>query len=98
MIEASDGIHMMDTIKWDESQADLTIYCDASLEGLSFVTPSLKLGFSGPMPTDSCLQMIFFFELLCVASTVLWASGIEPHIRRLWIFMDSLTASKFSIL
>src|SRR5882724_12988904 len=62
MIEASDGIHMMDVIKWDESQANLTIYCDASLEGLSFVTPSLKLGFSGPMPTDSCLQMIFFFE------------------------------------
>ena len=41
-------------------------------------------------PSDTCLQTIFFFESLCVASVVLWASSIEPQVHRLLVFTDSL--------
>jgi len=89
-IDASDGIHIMDAKYWDESQANLTIYCDVSLEGLGFITPALKAGLSGTIPPHMHLQTIFYFESLCMASAILWASGIEPTIRRLLIFTDSL--------
>src|SRR5882724_5583379 len=32
-MESSDGVHMLDAIKWDESLMDLTIYCDVPLNG-----------------------------------------------------------------
>jgi len=65
-IESSDGVHMLDAIEWDESLVDLTIYCDASLNGISFVAPALKTGFCSAIPTDCPIQTIFYFESLSV--------------------------------
>ena len=89
-IESSDGVHMLDAIKWDESLTDLTIYCDASLNSIGFVAPALKTCFCGTVPTDCPIQTIFFFESLSVASAILWASGLDPPIRRLLVFTNSL--------
>jgi len=44
-IEASDGIHMLNTIEWDSSHADLIVYSDTSLNGLGFCVPNRLLGF-----------------------------------------------------
>ena len=79
-IEASDGVHMLDTIELNEQDADLVIYCDASLNGLGFVAPQLKLSFYALTPDDSPLQTIFFFEALCISAAILWALGLEGPI------------------
>jgi len=44
-IEVSSGVHMLDAIEWDASDADLIIYSHASLNGLGFYTPDRYLGF-----------------------------------------------------
>src|SRR5882724_6806699 len=63
---------------------------DMSLTGLGFTAPTLKLGFFSSIPAHSPLTTIFYFEALAIASAILWASGLEPGIRRLLIFTDSL--------
>jgi len=89
-IEASNGIHVLDAIEWGSTDADLTIFCDASLTGLSFVVPSEKLGFTGHIPFGTKLSTIFYYEVLTITSAMLWASGITPSIQRLLIYLDSL--------
>src|SRR5882724_1505442 len=51
-IEASNGIHLLDVIKWAESDADLIIYCDTLLSGLGFIAQLLRLGFYAVIPEN----------------------------------------------
>ena len=88
--DSSDGVHVMDAIEWTRPDADLTIFCDASLTGLGFTAPSLKLGFTSAIPSDTKLTTIFFYEALAIASALLWASSINPPVKRLLIYTDSL--------
>jgi len=89
-IDISDGVHMLDAEEWGISNVDLITYTDMSLTGLGFTTPTLKLGFCSSIPAHSPLTTIFYFEALAITSAILWASGLEPGIRRLLIFTDSL--------
>src|SRR5882724_4821579 len=89
-IEASDSVHMLDAIEWNEQDANLVIYYDASLSGLGFVAPQLKLSFYVLTPDDSPLQTIFFFKALCISAAILWALGLDGPIHHLLIFTDSL--------
>jgi len=69
-IDVLDGIHMLDVEEWGIT--------DASLTGLSFTTPSLKLGFCSSIPRHSPLTTIFYFKALAITSAILWALGLEP--------------------
>ncbi|KAF7334109.1 RNase H domain-containing protein [Mycena venus] len=47
-------------------QADITVYCDASLcLGMGLWIPELLRGFFSPVPGDPPANTIFFFEALC---------------------------------
>src|SRR5882724_909233 len=89
-IDISDGVHMLDAKEWGISDADLITYMDASLTGLSFTAPTLKLGFCSSIPSHSPLMTIFYFEALAITSAILWASCLEPGIHHLLIFTDPL--------
>ena len=90
MIEASDHIHLLEMIEWTESDAKLIIYCDASLSGLRFFASLLRLGFYAVIPENPPLQMIFYFEALCICTAILWALGFEHPVCQLLAFTDSL--------
>ena len=75
-IKASNGIHIIDAVKWGVRDADLVIHCDASLGGLGFVHLNAWIGFCATIPPDALLNTIFFYKVLCVISTILWASEL----------------------
>jgi len=48
------------------------------------------LGFCASTPSDAQLTTIIFYEALCVASAITWASELPKRPYRLLIFTDSL--------
>ncbi|KAJ7436188.1 hypothetical protein B0H11DRAFT_1755110 [Mycena galericulata] len=73
-LRESDGVLLFDALDWNPlTEADLTLYCDASLRlGMGFWIPELLLGFFSPVPGDPPADTIFFFEALCVVSALRW--------------------------
>src|SRR5882724_11805291 len=74
-IKDSDGIHILDAIEWDSSDADLIVYSDASLNGLGFCIPDQLLGFCASTPDECPHPTIFYFRSLMIMLAILWASG-----------------------
>jgi hypothetical protein len=88
-VEASDGIHLLDSSFWDPASADLIAYCDACPKGMGFWYPQSDLAFFAPTP-DLPDSAIFFFEALCVFCALQDASlRIEPG-SRIVIYTDNL--------
>lgn len=104
------GVAILDAELWDESQADLVIWCDACTgdkhrpAGLGFWSPALGQGFFGKGPSTFPPSMgeqgtIFFLEALCVLSALCWAVHLDPRPHRLLIYTDSMnTADMFATL
>ena len=70
-IESSSGINVLASTVWDISDADSTVFCDASLKGLGFWYPELSLGFFAPVNFNLPHGTgIYFLEALCVASAI----------------------------
>ena len=46
------GTRVLKSLDWDPDTADITAYCDASLEGLGFWFPDFNAGFWSPIPED----------------------------------------------
>lgn len=93
----STGIALKDAVGWRPEDADLTFYTDASLNGIGFWTPDIKLGFyaDGSIPSDN----INFTELFAVVCAIQWVSDNQlihvPRRRRntrLVIYSDSQAA------
>ena len=83
MIKASEGVHILESIEWDHSDADLIVYSDVSLTGLGFVVPTQRLGFCTSTPSDFPSPTIFYYEALAIASTILWVSGLSPRVKKI---------------
>jgi hypothetical protein len=92
IIEESDGICMLNAVDWDTGDADLTVFCDASLSGMGFFCSSFNVGFVSPVPQTALIHTIFYYEALCVVSALLWASQLPMPPRRLLIYTDSMNA------
>ena len=99
MFQEWPGVHLLRARVWNSSQADLAIYCDASLTGLAFWTPALALGFASGIPDGSCSSDIFWFESLAVLSALHWAAARTNPPHFLAIFTDNLnTVQMFNSL
>jgi hypothetical protein len=81
------------------SQATLSVYTDASGNGMSFWYPSLNHGFQAPLPGTISSDTIFFFEALAVTAAIIDAAGrMHPH-ERLAVFTDNMnTVAMFNTL
>ena len=89
-IEASEGIHILNSIEWGHLDSNLVIYSDASLTGLGFEIPLHHLGFCTSTPSECLVTTIFYYEALAITSVVLWASGLSPKINHLLVYTNSL--------
>ncbi|KZV98361.1 hypothetical protein EXIGLDRAFT_669524 [Exidia glandulosa HHB12029] len=45
-LRSASGVQLLEANHWEPQDADITIYCDASLSGLGFWCPGLRLGFA----------------------------------------------------
>ncbi|KIJ24645.1 hypothetical protein M422DRAFT_194440 [Sphaerobolus stellatus SS14] len=89
-IKTSHGLHFFEDVEWDYSQANLIIYCDASMVGLGFYVPAKALGFASNIPPNPLIPNILFYEALTVVSAVAWAAALPKPPRRLLVYTDSL--------
>ncbi|KAF8583650.1 DNA/RNA polymerase [Ramaria rubella] len=89
-MEYADGVCILTAIEWLPCQADLTIYCDASMSGLGFYIPELNLGFYSSIPNDTAMCNIFFYEASTVVSALLVCTERPTPPQRLLIYTDSL--------
>ncbi|RDB27277.1 hypothetical protein Hypma_004297 [Hypsizygus marmoreus] len=90
-LKSATGVRVLRALHWSPELADVTIYCDACLDGMGFYYPQLDLGYYSPVPLDSPSQDIFYFEALCVISALQHAtSRFDPSFPlRLVIFTDN---------
>lgn len=94
MFESGDGIHFFTARSWRPEQADLTVFCDASLSGMGFWSPQLERGFTSAKPSAP-MQVednIFWYEALTVAAAVQWAASLPSPPHRLTVYTDNLNS------
>jgi hypothetical protein len=93
------GTRVLKSLDWDLDTADLTAYCDASLDGLGFWFPNLNVGFWSRIPEDPPKDTIFYFEALSVLSAILQSTTLGSQISKLVIYTDNLnTVNMFNSL
>lgn len=86
-----DGRLFLKSSLWPVDEADLIIFCDASLSGLGFWCPTQLLGFYYTL-SSTVQRSIFFFESLCVLSALAWAAELPLGPSRVVIYTDSLNS------
>ncbi|KAG2350554.1 DNA/RNA polymerase [Suillus weaverae] len=92
-LERSNGIYLLKSVSWQFEPLSLDVlkvFCDASGSGMGFWYPSLLLGFQSNLPERSPVHNIFFFEALCVTSTIHDAVTRLLKNGRLAVYTDSL--------
>ena len=98
-IENSSGVHLLQSANWDPCLADITAYCDACPEGMSFWYPSSALAFHSPTPKDYLVFVIFHFEALCVFCALCDIANWVQANSRVVIYTDNLnTVQMFNSL
>jgi hypothetical protein len=91
-IPHSIGIRFVDTGRWDEDDADLVMWTDASGKlGISFVYAGngFLYQLQHPEPGSPCVD-IFFLELLAILSGIHHVAHFTKPPKRLLIYTDSL--------
>ena len=84
------GTRILQSLDWDPDTADLTAYCDASLDGLGFWFPSLSAGFWSLIPEEPPSDTIFFFEAISVLSAILHSTTMGFSVRKLVVYTDNM--------
>ena len=89
-LQSLPGTQVLHSRDWDPDTADLTAYCDVSLEGLGFWFPGLNAGFWSPIPGEPPKDTIFYFEALTVLSAILHSTTFGFPVSRLVVYTDNL--------
>jgi hypothetical protein len=77
-ILALPGTRIMRNTKWDLTEADITIYVDACLEGMGFWYQDSDVGYYSPVPSSPPSELSFYFEALCALSALRARSDATP--------------------
>ncbi|KAJ7193536.1 hypothetical protein GGX14DRAFT_577157 [Mycena pura] len=98
-LKRSDGVQLLEELDWDPCDAEVTVFCDASLLGLGFFFDGCSMAFQA-RPPSAALQNSLALEALCVC----WALHeverlLMPVFKMVVIWTDSLdTVDIFSSL
>ncbi|RDB19551.1 hypothetical protein Hypma_013363 [Hypsizygus marmoreus] len=69
-LSAATGTHILRSYYWSPDGADITIYCDACLNGMGFYYPEHDLSLYATVPPETPSDQIFYFEALCIVSAL----------------------------
>jgi hypothetical protein len=88
-IKSSSGVYLLRSLDWGLDDSDLTIYCDACMDGMGFWYPDHSVGYYSPTPIGVPTDLIFYYEALCVLSALIHASELSSIPMRIIIFTDN---------
>jgi hypothetical protein len=100
VIPKSSGIRFIDDGMWDDSEADMVLWTDASLKlGMGFTYAGRGFMYQlAPCPPDITID-IFFLELVAILSAIHHVASLPKPPRKLLIHTDSLdSVSVFNTL
>jgi len=89
-MEASTGLFYFDATEWSPADAEVVIYCDASLTGLGFYCPADNVAYHADISATTTQKTIFYQEALAVLSALTWALDSKSSGIRLLIYTDSM--------
>jgi hypothetical protein len=93
IIPKSIGVQFVDSGQWDDSEADLIMWTDASLRlALSLVYDNNSFIYQLRECPPNIKINIFFLELIAILSVIHHVALLESPPKRLLIFTDSLDA------
>jgi len=91
VIPRSIGVHFIDSMHWDDNDADMVVWTDASLcLGLGCYYALNALVYQLHPPPPQIKINIFFLELIAILSTIYHVALLPAPPRRLLLFTDSL--------
>jgi len=90
VIPRSIGIRFVDSLMWEDEEADMVVWSDACLTGLGFCYAGN--GFVYQIQPSTIPIDIFFLELVAIMSAVSHVASFRHPPRRLLVFSDSLDA------
>ncbi|KZV94633.1 hypothetical protein EXIGLDRAFT_766918 [Exidia glandulosa HHB12029] len=90
-LRSAPGVQLLEANNWQPEDADITLYCDASLTGLGFWCPALNLGFTSEHADDNIIRN----ESLCVLSALSWVVTRNPKPSRIALYTDSQVSVDF---
>ncbi len=88
-IRVSSGVHILTATDWNINDSDLTIYCDACLDGMAFWYPDHNVGYYCEIQQHLNNQFIFYWEALCVLSALSHAATTSETPMKILIFTDN---------
>jgi hypothetical protein len=88
-IRQSSGVFLMDSLAWDDSDADTVVYTDASFSGLGFWCSTHNEAFHAALPSPAPEKTIFYFEAFVVLCAIRYALALPQKPKRLLIHSDN---------
>jgi hypothetical protein len=88
MLKVLPPVRILHTLTWTESDADVTVFCDACPKGMGFWLPDTGVGFYCPTPPET-LPLIYYVEALCVLATLQHCCASMTPNQRLIIYTDN---------
>ena len=76
-VESSNSVHLLSSHCWDARDANITVFCNASLVGLGFWCPALNIGFIHELGASLTQVNIFSLEALTIVSALQWVVGLH---------------------
>lgn len=87
-LKSSSSVHILKSLLWSPS-ADQVIYCDTCPEGMGYWYPISKDGYYAPTPVNIPTNVIFYFETLCVLSTLVHVQTKATCGSKILIYTDN---------
>lgn len=85
------GVRFIDSLAWDDSEADLVLWTDAALRlGLSFYYSGNGFCYQIRPPPPGIVIDIFFLELVAIMSAIHYVATFQHPPRHVLLFTDSL--------
>ncbi|KIY43070.1 hypothetical protein FISHEDRAFT_78863 [Fistulina hepatica ATCC 64428] len=93
-LESSEGVRILRSRQWTNSQVSLVVFTDACLSGMSFYVPSTSLGFQCStdvvsLPRGVSQDRILYFEALAVVSAIVHLLAAPPYPKRIIVRTDN---------
>ena len=88
-IKIDNGVFLLQASDWNPSDADVVVYCDACLDGLGFWYPADGTAYYSRVPLEVPLNVIFYYEALCVLCALEHASSQLASPSRIAIYTDN---------
>ena len=88
-LHTSSGVYLLRATNWQAANTNIVIYCDACIHGMGFWYPNEDLAFYSPSPLGIPNNVIFYYEALCVLSSLHHVTSRTRNISRIAIFTDN---------